>query len=81
MDKSTGLKPEKIIMGIDPGTTVMGYGIILVQDKKVKLVTMGVIHLHKISDHALKLQRIFDRCIQLIDEYNPDELAIEAPFF
>lgn len=68
-------------MGIDPGTTVMGYGIIMVDGKKAKLLTMGVIHLHKISDHALKLQRIFDRCIQLIDEYNPDELAIEAPFF
>jgi crossover junction endodeoxyribonuclease RuvC len=74
-------KTEKIIMGIDPGTTIMGYGIIRVTGKTPEMVTMGVIHLSKITDHALKLQRIFDRCIQLIDEYHPDEMAAEAPFF
>ncbi len=68
-------------MGIDPGTTIMGYGIIRVTGKKPEMLTMGVLHLSKIDDHALKLQRIFDRCIQLIDEFNPDEVAAEAPFF
>ena len=72
---------EKIIMGIDPGTTIMGYGLVLVKGKTPEMLAMGVLHLSKISDHGLKLQRIFDRCIQLIDEYHPDELAIEAPFF
>lgn len=59
----------------------MGYGIIRVTGKKPEMLTMGVLHLSKISDHALKLQRIFDRCLQLIDEFNPDEMAAEAPFF
>lgn len=72
---------EKIILGIDPGTTIMGYGVIKVTGKKPEMLTMGVIHLAKIPDHALKLQRIFERCVQLIDEFHPDELATEAPFF
>lgn len=74
-------KTEKIILGIDPGTTIMGYGIIRVTGKTPEMLTMGVIHLSKITDHALKLQRIFDRCVQLIDEFHPDEMAAEAPFF
>ncbi len=73
--------PERVIMGIDPGTTVTGYGIIVASGSKAKLVVMGVIELHKLGDHYLKLQRIFERVTQLIDEYHPDELAIEAPFF
>lgn len=72
---------EKIILGIDPGTTILGYGIIEVKGKQMKLLTMGVIHLDKIDDHFLKMSKIFERCIQLIDGFNPDELAIEAPFF
>ncbi|WP_306640526.1 crossover junction endodeoxyribonuclease RuvC [Sanyastnella coralliicola] len=75
------MQPEKIIMGIDPGTTIMGYGMIRVVGKKPELLTMGVIRLSKIDDHALKLQRIFDRCVSLIDEFHPDEVAAEAPFF
>jgi crossover junction endodeoxyribonuclease RuvC len=75
------LPKERIIMGIDPGTTILGYGIIEVRDKKMNLVTMGVLHLDKIDDHHLKLQKIFERTIQLIDGFHPDELAIEAPFF
>ncbi|MFT6409476.1 MAG: crossover junction endodeoxyribonuclease RuvC, partial [Flavobacteriales bacterium] len=81
MDKSTANQSEKIIMGIDPGTTIMGYGMIRVKGKKVEMLTMGVIHLSKLNNHALKLQRIFDRCVQLIDEFHPDEVAAEAPFF
>jgi crossover junction endodeoxyribonuclease RuvC len=75
------LAKERIIMGIDPGTTIMGYAFIKVEGKKMSLMLMGVLHLEKYSDHALKLQKIFERTIGLIDEFHPDELAIEAPFF
>ncbi len=72
---------EKIILGIDPGTTVMGYGIIEVKNNNASLLTIGIIELKKYTDHFVKLQRIYDRVIQLIDSYHPDELAIEAPFY
>ena len=72
---------EKIILGIDPGTTVMGYGILQVVDNKPSLIAMGVLELNKYEDHYLRLRRIFERVIGLIDEYLPDELAIESPFF
>jgi crossover junction endodeoxyribonuclease RuvC len=75
------LASERIILGIDPGTTILGYGIIEVTGKQMKLVTMGVLRLEKIDDQHLKLQKIFERCIELIDGFHPDELAIEAPFF
>lgn len=75
------MEKERIILGIDPGTTVMGYGLLRGVGKQVSLVTLGVIQLHKYSDHYLKLQHIFRRTTALIDEYHPDELAIEAPFF
>ncbi|WP_026474541.1 crossover junction endodeoxyribonuclease RuvC [Alkaliflexus imshenetskii] len=78
MQKAPG---EKIILGIDPGTTVMGYGVLRVDGNRPSLVAMGVLELHKYEDHYLKLKRIFDRVVQLIDTYHPDELAIEAPFF
>lgn len=72
---------ERIILGIDPGTTIMGYGIIEVKGKSFTLVSHGVIKLSKYADHGLKLRVIFDKMIGLIDAYHPDELAIEAPFF
>ncbi|MDX1446566.1 crossover junction endodeoxyribonuclease RuvC [Lishizhenia sp.] len=72
---------DKIILGIDPGTSVMGYGIIHVQNKQLKLITFGVIHLSKIDNHPDKLKKIFDRVDGIISEYKPDEMAIEAPFF
>lgn len=75
------LKTDKIILGIDPGTTVMGYGLIRVKGKNAQVMTLGVLELKKYTDHYLKLQKIFERMIQLIDSYQPDELAIEAPFF
>ena len=59
----------------------MGYGIISILNKKMKMVQMGVIHLEKLDGHALKLKRIFERTVQLVDEYNPDEVSLEAPFF
>lgn len=74
--------PERIILGIDPGTTIMGYGVIRSQGKgKVELVEMGALHLSKFKDHALKLKKIFDRVSGLIEAHAPDELAVEAPFF
>jgi len=75
------LKEGKIILGIDPGTSVMGYGIIRADKQKPELLTLGVIELNKFKDHYVKIRRIFDRTIQLIDQYHPDELAIEAPFY
>ena len=72
---------EKIIMGIDPGTTIMGYGVIKIENRKVQCLALGVIDLRKVPDHYLKLDRIYKRVISIIDEFLPDELAIEAPFF
>ena len=72
---------DKIILGIDPGTTVMGYGLIHIQQNKLKLLNFGVIQLHKLSNHPDKLKRILERLNGLIAEYKPDEMAIEAPFF
>jgi crossover junction endodeoxyribonuclease RuvC len=72
---------DKIILGIDPGTSIMGYGIIRVRNTEIKLITFGVIHLSKLATHPDKLKRIFERVDQLILEYKPDEMAIEAPFF
>ena len=72
---------DKIVLGIDPGTNILGYGLIHIKGNKMELIVMGVLRLEKISDPALKLQKIFDRIVGLIDQYHPDELAIEAPFF
>ena len=72
---------EKIILGIDPGTNVMGYGVIRIIGNKVELVVMGVIDMRKESDPYLRLGKIFDRVTGIIDSYLPDEMAIEAPFF
>src|SRR5574344_240222 len=72
---------ERIIIGIDPGTNVMGYGLLGVNGKKLSVIAMGVIKLSKFDDHYLRLRRIFERVTGLIEQYLPDELAIEAPFF
>jgi len=68
-------------MGIDPGTNLMGYGLIRIANKKPKILVSGVLDLKKISDPYIKLQKIFQRTLQVIDEYKPDELAIESQFF
>lgn len=72
---------ERIILGIDPGTNITGYGIIKNAGAEVQLVTFGVINLAGYKDHYLKLKHIFERITGLIDEFHPDELAIEAPFY
>jgi crossover junction endodeoxyribonuclease RuvC len=72
---------DRIILGIDPGTNILGYGIIKVKGNTMELVVMGVLRLEKIAEHSDKLHKIFNRVVSLIDEYKPQELAIEAPFF
>ena len=72
---------EKIILGIDPGTNIMGYGVLKVQGKQVEMLALGVIDLRKYADHYLKLGHIFERVSGIIEAYLPDEMAIEAPFF
>ena len=75
------MKTEKIILGIDPGTTIMGFGLIKVQDKKMEFLQLNELLLTKYDDHYAKLKLIFERTLALIDAYHPDEIAIEAPFF
>lgn len=72
---------ERIILGIDPGTVVLGYGIIKEVGKKMTLETLGVIKMGHLDDHGLKLQRIFKKTYALIEEYKPDCVALEAPFY
>lgn len=72
---------DKIILGMDPGTNLMGYGIIHARKNQIELIQYGVIHLKKYETHELKLKKIFERVLSIIDEFNPDEVAIEAPFY
>ncbi|MDR1556050.1 MAG: crossover junction endodeoxyribonuclease RuvC [Tannerellaceae bacterium] len=72
---------DRIILGIDPGTIVMGYGIIRITGNKPQAEALGILQLNKYEDHYLRLSKIFERVGTLIDEYHPGELAIEAPFF
>lgn len=72
---------DQIILGIDPGTTIMGFGLISVEKGKMKLIQMHELQLKKYDNHYLKLQQIFTRTLGLIEEYHPDEIAIEAPFY
>ena len=75
------MKTEKIILGIDPGTTIMGFGLIKVVGNKMHFVQLNELQLQKYDDHYLKLKIIFERTIELLATYHPDEIAIEAPFF
>lgn len=72
---------DRIILGIDPGTNIMGYGVLGCQNKHYELVSMGIITLNKYENHALRLKKIFERCLSLVDSYHPDEMALEAPFY
>ena len=72
---------DKIILGIDPGTTIMGFGLIKVKGKNMEFLQLNELQLKKYSDHYVKLKLIFERTLELIDNFNPDEIAIEAPFF
>lgn len=72
---------ELIILGIDPGTTIMGFGIIRVCGRQMEFIQMNELALGKYRDHFTKLKLIFERTLELIDTYHPDEIAIEAPFY
>ena len=72
---------DRIIIGIDPGTNVMGYGILGVERKRPSMIAMGVIKLSKFDDHYMRLHRIFERVLGLVEQYLPDEMAIESPFY
>ena len=72
---------ERIILGIDPGTTIMGFGLIQVQKGQMKFMQLNELQLSKYRDHYLKLKLIFERTVELIDNYHPNEIAIEAPFY
>ena len=72
---------HNIILGIDPGTTIMGFGLIKTTKSEMKLIQLHELQLKKYDNHFLKLQKIFNRTIEIIDEFHPDEIAIEAPFF
>jgi len=75
------LKNERIILGIDPGTTIMGFGLIKVVNKKMEFLQLNELLLQKYNDPYIKLKLIFERTVELIDTFHPDEIAIEAPFF
>ena len=72
---------ETIILGIDPGTTIMGFGLIKVINKKMEFMQLNELNLKKYDDHYVKLKLIFERTIELIETHHPDEIAIEAPFY
>lgn len=76
---------DRVIIGIDPGTNLMGYAILRISGpkskQKLEVVTMGVIRLNKFEDHYMRLHRIYERVLALVEQYLPDEMAIEAPFF
>lgn len=72
---------DRIVLGIDPGTNIMGYGVVGLIGKEYYLISIGIIRLDKLEDHAIKLKHIFERVTGLIDSYKPDELAVEAPFY
>ncbi len=79
--KPKQINDDRVILGIDPGTNLMGYGILLIRNQKPELVALGVLNLGKYDNHALKLKKIFECVLGLIEQYVPDELSIEAPFF
>ena len=72
---------ETIILGIDPGTNIFGYGVIRIRNKQIELIALGSVNLSKYSNHQLKIKYIFERVQYIVDEYKPDLCAIEAPFF
>lgn len=80
-NKNPDLNYERIILGIDPGTNVMGYGVLGINGKKAEVIVMGVLQLNKMESHYLRLLRIHSRVLSLVEQYLPDEMAIEAPFY
>lgn len=75
------IKEERIIMGIDPGTNLLGYGVIAANNNTIRFIEMGVLDLRKERDHFVILKRILTEVGSLLEKFNPDHLAIEAPFY
>ena len=76
------LKPtERVVLGIDPGTSVMGYGVILIEGSKLTMSGVGDLKMKNSTDMTIRLKEIFDKVLELVDTYHPDEMAIEAQFF
>ena len=78
---SPTLLNNKLILGIDPGTTIMGFALIEVTGAKVQVLVYDTLNLKRETNHAVKLKKIFDATLRLITEYLPDEMAIEAQFY
>lgn len=74
-------KYDRIIMGIDPGTRIMGYGLLGIRGRKPEVIVLGVIKLDRLESHYMRLHRIYERVLGLVAQYLPDEVALEAPFF
>ena len=72
---------EKIILGIDPGTRILGYSVLEIVDGKPNVLVLDVLYLRQMADFNLRIRKIFDSTLRIIDSYHPDHLAIEAPFF
>lgn len=72
---------ERIILGVDPGTNILGYGLVIIENNKPRFLDMGVLKLSADDNHYIKLKRIYDFILHLIEKYLPDEMAIEAPFY
>ena len=75
------MSADRIILGIDPGTNILGYGLIHQINNNILLIKMDVLKLDKIDNQPLKLKKIFETVLNIIENHKPDELAIEAPFF
>jgi crossover junction endodeoxyribonuclease RuvC len=81
MSQITSSNAEKIILGIDPGTRFLGYGLIHIQRDKVTVLQYGVLNLTKYTTQGAKFLKIHERVLGIIEEFLPDEIAIECPFF
>ncbi len=81
LTKPGPLPKEKIILGLDPGTNITGYGLILIRGSRMDIVQFGVIQLSRLESHELRLKKIFERILALVEEFKPDEVALEAPFY
>lgn len=75
------VETDKVILGIDPGTRILGFGVVRIHGRKILYEQMGVVDLRSVDDHFVTLKRITEQVAELIEKYNPDELAIEAPFY